>query len=172
MDQAHLDVFFAKFGERVFDGLGRALHIALEHHVQLFDRTFLHLRIEAIQADLAKRRAIVTALLDNLLRELFGRALIGCHLKVVASLRHFGQTEYTYRQAGRSFLDALAPVVEHGAHLTGQGANDNIVAHFERALLHQHGGCWSGVLLQLCLDDDTCGGTIGICPDILYLGQQ
>src|SRR5260221_6880299 len=59
VDQAHLDVFFAKLGERVFDGLGRALHVALEHHVQLFDRTFLHLRVEAIQADLAKRRALV-----------------------------------------------------------------------------------------------------------------
>src|SRR5438034_481997 len=133
MDQAHLEVLFAKLGECIFDGLGRTLHVALEHQVQFFDRTLLHLHIEAVQADLAKRHSLGTALLGSLLCKLLGCTLITRHLETISGLWHFRQAKYTYRQAWRSFLDALTPVVEHGPYLAGQGANDDIVAHFERA---------------------------------------
>ena len=54
VDQAHLEVILHPVWRATFDGFGRTLYIALEDHIELFDRTLLHLHIESIQADLTQ----------------------------------------------------------------------------------------------------------------------
>ena len=73
---------------------------------------------------------------------------------------------------GGAFWIRLPRSLNMARTLPERWTNDDVVAHFEGALLNEHGGDCAGVLLQLGFDDDAGGGSIGISFDILHFGDQ
>jgi hypothetical protein len=106
------------------------------------------------------------------LRDLARGVGVGDHDHLVAGHRHAGEAEHLHgdRRAGR--LDRLAALVEQRAHATGVHAADEVVAHAQRAVLHEHGGHGALARVELGLDDRAGGGAVGVGLEVEDLGLQ
>ena len=72
----------------------------------------------------------------------------------VARLGHVVEADDLHRVGGQRLLDALAAVVDHGAHAAIGRTGDDGIAHAQRAGLDQHRGHRAAALVQTGLDDD------------------
>ena len=97
---------------------------------------------------------------------------IGDHLEGVA---HFGQRIQAQHFGGHGrfgFAQRLAAIVEHGAHLAEYRAADEIIAHMQRSVAHQHGGHGAAPAIELRFEHRADGRAIGIGLEVLQVGHQ
>ena len=104
--------------------------------------------------------------------DLLGFGGIGDHLEIVAGFGQRLQTEHLDGRGRLGFADLLAAIVQHGAHFAEHGAADEIIAHVQRAVAHQHGGHRSAAAIELGFEHVAHGRTGGIGFEILQIGHQ
>ena len=72
-------------------------------------------------------------------RDLSSLGRIGDGLEGVTRLWDTGQPQYLDRTRRADRLDLVAAIVDQGPNTADHGAGDEVVAHVERAILHQDG---------------------------------
>ena len=101
-----------------------------------------------------------------------GAAFVGHHHEVVTRLRHLGQTlnlDWNRRSCG---LDALAVLIQHGAHTSVGRASQHHVTRLERTRLHQDRGNRAASLVQLGFDHQTLGHRVHGCTQLKHFSLQ
>ena len=73
---------------------------------------------------------------------------------------------------GPRFLDLLALVVDQRPDATPGRTGDQRVADLQRAALHQHRGHRATADVEVCLEDDARGASVGVGPQVLDLGDD
>ncbi len=135
--QPHL--LAGELGERVGEGLDRALHVALDDDAQLLLAALGDALRELLERDLRRRRDealghLALAALGDLLRLL--RVLHGVH--AVARVGDLVEAEDLHRRRRAGLVDLLAVLVRHRADLAEPGAGEDEVADPQRAVLNEH----------------------------------
>src|SRR3989442_9046932 len=102
--------------ERLTERLARALHVGLEHHLQLPHLASLDLLVELVERDLGGLCHLGFALLPPaMLRHLSGLLIVLHGDEDVTGFRHAAETEDLHRRRRLGRLHAAAPVRPHGA---------------------------------------------------------
>ena len=161
----HLGVLdLAELGDDRLDG---ALHVALDHEVQVLDGAGLHLREERLEGDAAAARLLRHRLaaepLAALMREVAGAALVLDDAAELAGGRRAVEAENLDGLARGGLLDPLAAIVVERANAAPGIARDDRVADLERAAVDQHRRDGAAADVQARLDDRAgrLGGRVG-----------
>src|SRR5207245_6239462 len=127
--------------ERLTERLDRALHVGLEHHLQLLHLASLDLLVELVERDLGGLCHLGFALLPPaMLCHLAGLLIVLHGDEDVTGFRHAAETEDLHRRRWLRRLDAAALVVHHGAAAAVLRASPEGVARLDRALPAAHRG--------------------------------
>ena len=97
--------------------------------------------------------------------------LILDHAEFQSGLRHAVQAQHLDRDRRRGFFQALAFLVNQGAHAPIVLAADDHFANSERAFAHQDGGRWSAGL-QARFNHISFGAAVGICLQLEQIGLE
>ena len=137
---AHLRVLdLLDLAEERLDG---ALHVALQHDVQVLDLARLEVVVERLEGDAATRplRELLAAQpLRAHVREVLRLALVLDDPDELTGGRRVIETEDLDRLAGPRLLHLLAAIVVERAHLAGRVACDGGVADTQRPAVDEHG---------------------------------
>ncbi len=128
-----------------------------------------HLLERAGRAGRAQRLA---ALPRAIIRDLARPAVVFDDGKRVARFRRGIEAENLHRHRRSRLRHGLAAIVDERTHAPPGGAGDDDIADVQGAALHEHGADRSTPALQLGLDDDAFGGTVGIGLELEQLGLQ
>src|SRR5581483_92314 len=161
----------------VLDRLDAALHVGLEHDVQLFDLAGRDLAEQCVERHGAGRALIGGRGLLALaaVHPVARRTLVLDHGDTVAGLGHGAEAEDLGGDAGAGAAQLAAALVEHRLDAAVGGvAGDDDVARSQRAGLDQHGGHVAAVWLFLRLKHHADGGAarVGLQLQDLRLGEQ
>ena len=105
------------FSRLLLDGLGRTLHVGLDHDGQFLHVVLGHLAEQVIQGDLLEGgELLLLGGSDALLGQLTGQALVLNGLEQVACFGHGGQAGDLHRGGGAGIAQQLALVAAHGTH--------------------------------------------------------
>src|SRR5688500_3891386 len=140
-DDPDLHLLVGQLRQRVGQHLGRALHVGLDDERELLDAAFRDLLLERFERETAALGA-ERALLGLRLAEggnLPRLRRVGDGLERVARLRQAGEAEHFDRGRRTRRLDGFAAIVDQRPDLADDRAGDEVVAHAQRAVLHQDG---------------------------------
>ena len=129
------------FAELADDRLDGALHVALDHEVQILDGAGLHLLEELLERDAAARllrQRLAAQALTALLRELAGAALGLDDAQQLAGRRRAVEAEDLDGVAGPASSMLLAAIVVERADAAPGVAGDDRVTDAERAAMDEH----------------------------------
>ena len=101
-----------------------------------------------------------------------GRLLVGSDHEAVAGLGDVGQAEHLDRRGRTGLLDLLALVVDERPDTTPGRTGDERVADLERALLDEQVGDRAPADVEVGLEHDAAGPTVGRGPQVLELGDD
>ena len=172
MDHTDLDFLIGELNERLLDSLNRTVYVRLNDDVQILDavrdsREQILERCVCIRLEL-----LVLCLVETLLRKGTRHSLILNCVELITRNRYGVKTDDLNRYGRTCDLDLLTLVVGHGTDVSDRSARDDDVARMERTVLYKHGGNGSAALIQLCLDNDTLCTAVGICFQLLDLGNE
>ena len=163
MDYVHLDFLGRELDERVGQGLDRAVHVALDNHVQFVEVAEGLAAGEFLEGEAHLGAQSLFAL------ELFA---FGCdfagflfgleHVECVAGLGSAVEAQDECRGGGTGFLDTLVAFVEHGLDATEVVAGKDDVADAERTVLHEDVGDVAAALVEGRFDDGAGGAAVGV----------
>ena len=133
-------------------------------------RQFLVQLLQRDAAALGQRRFAHLGLAEQ--HDLLGLGGIRHHLEIVAGFRHGFQPQHLDGRRRLRLANLLAAVVQHGAHLAEDRAADEVIAHVQRAVAHQHRGHRAAAPIQFGFQHIAHGRTAGIGLQILQVGHQ
>ena len=173
MDHVDPNLVRRKGIERVRDRAERTGYVRLEDDPQLLGLAGLNLAIQVLERGAPTRLAGTSrlgglALLDH--RP--GFLLPGHDAQDVARLRHVGEPEDDGSGRRTCFRDALALVVLEGPNAAERRADDDDVAHSQRARLNQRGCHRPAALVELGFDDRPDRRALGIRLELLEVGNE
>ena len=138
--------------ERLDDRLEGALRIGLHDHAELALLVGVHLAEEVVERDrLRLRKLLFLAGLRGLFGERARALLVEHHAELRAGLGHAREARALDGRGGRRLADAAAVVVDEGAHLAEVLADEDRVAHLERAARDEQHRRGAEALLELGL---------------------
>ena len=158
MDDGDLDVLGPQLGQGLGQGLDGAVHVGLEHHLELLDRAVSHLLVELFQgypADAGQGGFPLLLLAHH--GDLLGLALIFQHQEFVPGLGDAVEPLDFHRQPRRHLIHFFAPVVEQGPHPAVLRAAHKVIPGFQGAFLDQHGAHRTPAFVQPGFDDPAAG---------------
>ena len=154
--------------QRVFQGLDRAGHVALDDQQQLFPLAGLERRLQVLQRDprppLGEHRAALPGLAP--LGDLPGHPVVVDDQEAVAGAGHGGEAEHLHRPGRRRLADLVAVLVQHGPDPAERLAADDRVADVQRAALHEHGRDRAAALVQVRLDRHALRLLVRVGPQV------
>ena len=101
-----------------------------------------------------------------------GHLLVGRDAELVAGLGHRRQAEHLHRRRRPGALDLLALVVEHRPHPAPRRTGDDRVADLQLALVDEHRGHGAAAGVEVGLEHDALGPTVGVGGELLELGDD
>src|SRR5450759_4404623 len=158
MDDAHLDLGMLDLEQRVAESLEAALHVGLDHEVEVKHLARGDAREDVVEGERA------------LLRERLGLEAVGAivgpgarhalvldHAAELAGHGKVVEADDLDRRGRAAALERVALEVAHRAHAAAGLAGDDRVADVERAAVHEDGGDDAAAGVDARLDDEAAG---------------
>ena len=101
-----------------------------------------------------------------------GLFALGDHHELVAGLRQTFESQNLHRSRGTGLVQRAAAIVEHGANLAEDVADDKVFAGVQGSVVDQHGSHRAASAIQLGFQHGAGGEALGRCLELLHVRHQ
>ena len=154
-------------------GLGASLQVGLDDNLKLLDFVRVNRLVQVVERDFLDSLGVLKALkLDALGADRARLFFAFGNLEGVAGVGHFLNSDNLNRLAGCRFLDALAPVVEHGADAARVNSGHKGISLMQSSALDYNCRDNAAALVDARLKDFSFGAAIPNSLKLKHFGLE